>query len=159
LRLSGAKKLKVGTSSIWRFYDRHEITFKKTLHAAERDRPDVAAARAALKAEQPSLKAPRLVFIDETAVTTKMVRYYGPGCDAARPASAPPEGKFTRSSGLRHFALAKTFLAGGWIDFPARFCWLPFDLLKTRATAGRADHFLKPVSWLSRAQDQLAPKS
>jgi hypothetical protein len=75
---SGAKKLKVGTSSIWRFYDRHEITFKKTLHAAEQDRPDVAAARAALKAEQPSLKAPRLVFIDETAVTTKMVRHYGP---------------------------------------------------------------------------------
>jgi transposase len=29
LRLSGAKKLKVGTSSIWRFYDRQEITFKK----------------------------------------------------------------------------------------------------------------------------------
>jgi anti-sigma factor RsiW len=50
---------------------------KKTLHAAEQDRPDVAAARAALKAEQPSLKAPRLVFIDETAVTTKMVRHYG----------------------------------------------------------------------------------
>src|SRR6202162_5760254 len=50
---------------------------KKPLHAAEQDRPDVAAARAALKAEQPSLKAPRLVFIDETAVTTKMVRHYG----------------------------------------------------------------------------------
>src|SRR5450631_3887703 len=29
LRLSGAKKLKVGTSSIWRFFDRHQITFKK----------------------------------------------------------------------------------------------------------------------------------
>ena len=29
LRLSGAKKLKVGTSSIWRFYDRQKITFKK----------------------------------------------------------------------------------------------------------------------------------
>ena len=50
---------------------------KKTLHAAEQDRPDVAAARAELKAEQPSLEAPRLVFIDETAVTTKMVRHYG----------------------------------------------------------------------------------
>ena len=48
---------------------------KKTLHAAERDRPDVAAARAGLKAEQPSLKAPRLVFIDETAATTKMGRH------------------------------------------------------------------------------------
>ncbi len=50
---------------------------KKTLHAAEQDRPDVAAARAELKAEQPSREAPRLVFIDETAVTTKMVRHYG----------------------------------------------------------------------------------
>ena len=29
LRLSSTKKLKVGTSSIWRFYDRQEITFKK----------------------------------------------------------------------------------------------------------------------------------
>src|SRR6185436_12461503 len=50
---------------------------KKTLHAAEQDRPDVAAERAALKSEQPKLRAPRLVFIDETAVTTKMVRHYG----------------------------------------------------------------------------------
>ena len=30
-----------------------------------------------MKAEQPKLKARRLVFIDETAVTTKMVRQYG----------------------------------------------------------------------------------
>ena len=50
---------------------------KKTLHAAEQDRPDVAAARADLKAEQPALNVQRLVFIDETAVTTKMVRHYG----------------------------------------------------------------------------------
>jgi hypothetical protein len=92
LRLSGAKKLKVGTSSIWRFYDRHEITFKKTLHAAEQDRPDVAAARAALKAEQPSLKAPRLVFIDETAVTTKMVRHYGRSPRGERLVASVPHG-------------------------------------------------------------------
>jgi len=76
LRLSGAKKLKIGTRSIWRFYDRTRSHSKRTLHA-EQDRPDFAAARAALKAEQPCLKAPRLAFIDETAVTTKMVRHYG----------------------------------------------------------------------------------
>ena len=29
VRLSGTKRLKVGTTSIWRFYDRHKITFKK----------------------------------------------------------------------------------------------------------------------------------
>ena len=28
-RLRTEKKLKAGTTSIWRFYDRHEITFKK----------------------------------------------------------------------------------------------------------------------------------
>ena len=37
----------------------------------------MAAARAELKAEQPTLDPRRLVFIDETAVTTKMVRHYG----------------------------------------------------------------------------------
>ena len=41
------------------------------------ERPDVARARAELKAEQPKLKASRLVFIDETAVTTKLVRHHG----------------------------------------------------------------------------------
>ena len=33
-----------------------------------------------LKAQQPKLDAPRLVFIDETGVTTKMVRHYGRPC-------------------------------------------------------------------------------
>ena len=28
-RLAAEKRLKVGTTSIWRFYERHEITFKK----------------------------------------------------------------------------------------------------------------------------------
>jgi hypothetical protein len=86
-RLRIEKKLKVATTSIWRFYDRNEITFKKNLAGpcqrrvfdTTQDRPDVAAARAVLRAEQPKLKAPRLVFIDETSVTTKMVRQYGRG--------------------------------------------------------------------------------
>ena len=29
VRLNRVKRLKVGTTSIWRFFDRHEITFKK----------------------------------------------------------------------------------------------------------------------------------
>ena len=66
-RLASAKRLKVGRTSIWRFYERHHITFKKNTATAEQDRPDVAAARVELKAEQASLRAQRLVFIDETA--------------------------------------------------------------------------------------------
>ena len=76
------KKHKAGIRSIWRFYERHDITLKKTLHAAEQV-ADVAAARAKLKAEQPRLDAPRLVFIDETAVTTKIVRTTGAHCVAS----------------------------------------------------------------------------
>jgi transposase len=65
---------------------------KKTLHAAEQDRPDVAAARAELKAEQPKLRAPRLVFIDETAVTTKMTRHYGRAPRGERLVASVPHG-------------------------------------------------------------------
>ena len=49
---------------------------QKSLHA-EQARPDIAAARAELQAEQAGLDVRRLIFIDETAVTTKMVRAYG----------------------------------------------------------------------------------
>ena len=53
------------------------------------DRPDVAAARMKLKAEQPKLRAPRLVFIDETAVTTKILNqlFIGLGIDLKTPIS------------------------------------------------------------------------
>jgi transposase len=50
---------------------------KKILHAAEQDRPDVAEARQMWKAEQPSLDAGKLVFVDETGTNTKMVRTRG----------------------------------------------------------------------------------
>ena len=65
---------------------------KKTLHAAEQDRPDVVAARQQLKAEQPKLKASGLVFLDETAVTTKMVRQYGLAPVGARLVAKVPHG-------------------------------------------------------------------
>ena len=32
-RLAAEKRMKSGTTSIWRFYERHKITIKKTLHA------------------------------------------------------------------------------------------------------------------------------
>jgi transposase len=50
---------------------------KKTVHAAEQERPDVAAARTDWKAEQPYLDPAKLVFIDETGTSTKMARLYG----------------------------------------------------------------------------------
>src|SRR3954468_16164185 len=45
---------------------------KKSVQAAEQDRPDVAAARTAWADNQPKLDPDRLIFIDETGTSTKM---------------------------------------------------------------------------------------
>jgi transposase len=49
---------------------------QKSLRAAEQDRPDVAARRA-LRRRQGKLDPRRLVFIDETSVSTTITRLYG----------------------------------------------------------------------------------
>ena len=117
-RLRRAKKLAVATSSVWRFYDRHEITFK-VLHAAEQDRPDVAAARKELKAEQPALKPSRLVFIDETAVTTKMTRLYGRAPLGERLVAKVPYGHWktlTLVAALRVDSVTAPYVIDGAMD-------------------------------------------
>ena len=94
---------------------------KKTLHATEQDRPDVAAARAELKAEQPSLKAPRLVFIDETSVTTKMVRHYGRTPRGERLVAKVPHGHWksmTLVAALRIDGVAAPYVIDGAMDGP-----------------------------------------
>lgn len=64
------------------------------MRAAEQDRPDIAAARTELKAEQPFLDARRLVFIDETGVTTNMVRRYGRCPRGERLVAKVPQGSW-----------------------------------------------------------------
>ena len=64
-------------STVWRFLDRHDLTFKKTAHASEQERPDVAARRQAWFDAQPDLDPENLVFIDETGASTKMARLRG----------------------------------------------------------------------------------
>src|SRR5688572_15761920 len=50
---------------------------KKSLHAAEQGRPDVAEARHRYIVRQPALAPERLVFLDETAATTTLTRTHG----------------------------------------------------------------------------------
>jgi transposase len=68
---------KFAPSTVWRFLDRHAITFKKTAHATEQQRPDVARRRQAWFDAQPDLDPEHLVFIDESGATTKMARLRG----------------------------------------------------------------------------------
>ena len=75
--LERAHGLDVAQSTVWRFFERRGITLKKTAHASEQHRPDVARRRQAWFEAQPDLDPERLVFIDETGASTKMARRYG----------------------------------------------------------------------------------
>jgi transposase len=76
-RLRREKGLSVGLASIWRFFERHRITFKKSARAVEQDREDVRNARERWKAQQGSLDPAKLVFLDETGTATNMARLRG----------------------------------------------------------------------------------
>jgi transposase len=65
---------------------------KKTLHAAEQDRPDVKAAREAWREEQTSWDSGKLVFIDETGTATNMTRLRGRSPEGQRLVDKTPHG-------------------------------------------------------------------
>jgi transposase len=65
---------------------------KKTAHASEQARSDVAARREAWFEAQPDLDPERLVFIDETGASTKMARLRGRAPRGARCRAPVPHG-------------------------------------------------------------------
>src|SRR5947209_228955 len=56
--------------TLWYALDRLGLTRKKSLHDDERDRPDVRAKRDQFRQEVGTIAPQRLVFVDETGVTT-----------------------------------------------------------------------------------------
>ncbi|MGH7087129.1 MAG: IS630 family transposase [Acetobacteraceae bacterium] len=64
-------------SGLWRFLERHDLSFKKKAYAAEQERADVARARRRWIWRQRLLDSSSLVFIDETSVKTNMARLRG----------------------------------------------------------------------------------
>jgi transposase len=92
------------------------IVIKKTLLASEQDRPDVAAARREWIAKRlPRMRreAHRLVFVDETGTTTKMVRTRGRCAKSQRLKGQAPSGHWktqTFIAGLRRNRLTAPFV-------------------------------------------------
>jgi hypothetical protein len=72
-----AIEIKAGRSAAGRFLLHLKLTYKKTLHAEEQERPDVQAARLAWREMQKGLDPKKLVFIDETWASTNMTPRYG----------------------------------------------------------------------------------
>jgi len=79
-------------ATVWYFLERRGISFKKTAHAAEQERPDVAARRQAWFDAQPDLDPEKLIFIDETGASTKMARLRGRAKRGERCRAAVPHG-------------------------------------------------------------------
>jgi transposase len=64
--------------TLWYALDRLGLTRKKkSPHAEQRDRPDVQAKRQGFRREVEAIATKRLVFVDETGVTTTMTPAYG----------------------------------------------------------------------------------
>jgi transposase len=80
-------------TTLWRSLRRLGLTRKKkTLHADERGRPDVQKRRRSFRREVKRIEPERLVFVDETGVTTAMTPAYawaprGERADASAPRS------------------------------------------------------------------------
>ena len=104
-------------SALSRFFQRHDITLKKKiLRAAEQHRADVARARRRWIREQGLLDPVRLVFIDETAVTTNMVRLNGRSPRGVDLIGHVPYGEWktiTFVAALRHNAMVAPMMVEG----------------------------------------------
>ena len=111
--------LPVAPSTVWRFLKRHDITIKKTAHASEQDRPDVAERRQAWFDSQPDLDPDKLVFIDETGASTKMARLRGRAKRGERCRAAVPLGHWkttTFTGALRLSGMTAPMVLDGPID-------------------------------------------
>ena len=98
---------------------------KKALHAAEQQRRDVACARRCWRKAQLMLNPARLVFIDETASRTNMVRLRGRCPRGERLIGSVPHGHrktITLVAGLRHDRIVAPFVIDGAMN-GSTFLW------------------------------------
>jgi transposase len=73
---------------------------KKSLRAAEQDRPDVKALREAWREKAAGVDLRRLVFLDESGAKTNMTRLYGRSFDGQRVTDRAPHGHWCTTTML-----------------------------------------------------------
>jgi transposase len=110
------------------------VAQKKSLRAAEQDRPDVAEARAQWRAGQADLNQERLVFIDESGASTKMTRLYGRCARGKRLVCAVPHGHWktpTFVGALRHDGMTAPCVVDGPMNGETFLAWIEQSLVPT----------------------------
>ena len=86
--------------TVWRAVRALGLTVKKTVRPSEHNRPDIAAARVAWPAAAPTWDVAHLVFLDETGITTNLLRRYGRAPRGARVHAHAPCGRRQTSTFL-----------------------------------------------------------
>jgi transposase len=105
--------------AVWRFFRHEGITLKKTLHASEQDRADIARRRNRWKTHQGRLDPQRWVFIDETWAKTNMTRRHGRCSRGTRLIAKVPQGRWrtlTFLAALRHDRITAPCVIDGPIN-------------------------------------------
>jgi transposase len=161
------RRIRTSRSALSRF----RITLKKSLQAAERQRADVARARRRWIREQGMLDPAQLVFIDETGVSTNMVRIRGRAPRGTRLIGHVPLGEWktiTFVGALRHDKMTAPMVIEGAMNAEmflayVKQCLAPtlrrndivvMDHFKPHKTPGAEEAIAK-----ARATVRLLPKS
>ena len=121
-------------SAVWRFFKRHNVSFKKSLRAAEQQRADVVRARRRWMREQGMFDPARPVFIDETSTNTAMVRLRGRCPRGFRLTDHVPHGHWktiTFIAGLRRRAMVAPFVLDGPMNSTSFMAYLKRCLVPT----------------------------
>jgi transposase len=121
-------------TAVWRFYERHDIGFKKSLYALEQKRAETARERRRWMRQQGMFDPARLVFIDETCTNTSMVRLRGRCPRGERLIGYAPHGHWktiTFVAGLRHRTMVAPFVLDGAINGPIFFAYVQQCLAPT----------------------------
>src|ERR1700722_10645157 len=92
--------LKVYYRSVWEFVHAEKLSFKKSVVAGERDRPDVARRRAQWIKYQDRIAPERMVFIDETWTKTNMAPLRGWAPRGTRCLAKVPHGRWNTTTFL-----------------------------------------------------------
>jgi len=108
-------------TAVWRFYERHDISFKKKACTRRSKSAQKPRERRRWMRQQGMFDPARLVFIDETCTNTSMVRQHGRCPRGERLIGYAPHGYWktiTFVAGLRHRAMVAPFVLEGAMNGP-----------------------------------------
>ena len=132
--LGAAQDRPFGASTVDGWLRRLGLSRKKTLHAAEQDRPDVAEQRSRRPGELAALPVDRLVFVDESGANTKLTRLHGRAPVGERLVARIPHGHCQTSTliaGVRTSGPCAPWVFEGAIDGEMFLAWLREGLVPT----------------------------